>query len=282
MIKKLLNYMLDLRDRQQIAIAMARGGAMMHARCVDPTLPSTWEFSAFSQNGEDGILDVLRKQLRTRNRYFIEIGAADGLQNNSSWLAIAEQYAGLMIEGNARLVERARRLIPHYSIGAECVNMFVNSANVHELRSLALHVDPDVLSLDIDGVDYYVAKAVLDSGFRPKIFVVEYNSVFGPEKCMTVPYKEDFAFGDEHPTRLYYGVSVAAWRKLFEQRGYRFITVDSKGVNAFFVDPGCFDPVFLDQIQGLSFAENLYQFLKFKGSFEEQFRLIASQRFVDV
>lgn len=282
MVKKLLNYMLDLRDRQQIAIAVAKGGAMMHGRCVDPRLPSTWEFSAFSQNGEDGILDVLRKQLRTRNRYFIEIGAADGLQNNSSWLVIAEQYAGLMIEGNARLVERARRLIPHYSIGAECVNMFVNLANVHELRSLALHVEPDVLSLDIDGVDYYVAKAILDSGFRPRIFVVEYNSVFGPDKCMTVPYKEDFSFGDEHPTRLYYGVSVAAWRKLFEQRGYRFITVDSKGVNAFFVDPGCFDPVFLDQIQGLSFAENLYQFRKFEGSFEEQFRLIASQRFVDV
>lgn len=282
MIKKLLNYMLDVRDRQQIAIAVAKGGAMMHARRVDLQRPSTWEFSGFSQNGEDGIMDVLRKQLRTENRYFVEIGSADGMQNNSSWLVIAEQFAGLMVEGNTKLVERAKRLIPHYSIGAECVNMFVGSGNMKDLRSLALHPDPDIFSLDIDGVDYYVAQAIFEAGFRPKIFVVEYNSVFGPEKSATVPYMENFSFGDAHPTRLYYGVSVSAWRKLFQERGYRFVTVDSKGVNAFFVDPQHFDAEFLDGIKGVPFAENLYQLRKFKAPFEEQFKLIASQKFVDI
>jgi hypothetical protein len=187
-IKKLLNYMLDVRDRQQMAIALAKGGAMMQSRQVDFTRPESWEFSAFSQNGEDGILDVLRKKLTARNRYFVEIGSADGMQNNSSWLVVAEQYAGLMVEGNPRLVERAKRLIPHYSLGAECINMFVNSKSIQQLKSIALHSNPDVFSLDIDGVDYYVAEAIFDAGFRPKIFVVEYNSVFGPDKSMTVPY----------------------------------------------------------------------------------------------
>jgi hypothetical protein len=274
--------MLDLRDRQQMAIALAKGGAMMQARAIDLARPETWEFSGFSQNGEDGILDVLRRKLSSSNRYFVEIGSADGMQNNSSWLVVAEQYAGLMVEGNPRLVERAKRLIPHYSIGAECVNMFVNSNSIRELKSLALHSDPDVFSLDIDGVDYYVAKAVFDAGFRPKIFVVEYNSVFGPDKSMTVPYKEDFSFGREHPTRLYYGVSLAAWRKFFADLGYRFVTVDSKGVNAFFIDPQFFDAEFLGGLNGLPFAENLYQLRKFKGPYQEQFQLIAGQRFVDV
>lgn len=282
MIKKLINYFLDSRDRQQMAIALAKGGAMMQARSVDLKKPATWEFSGFSQNGEDGILDVLRKQLTEANRYFLEIGSADGMQNNSSWLVVAEQYAGLMVEGNPHLVERAKRLIPHYSVGAECINMFVNSDSIRELKSLALHSNPDVFSLDIDGVDYYVARAVFDAGFRPKIFVVEYNSVFGPEMSMTVPYKEDFSFGEEHSTRLYYGVSVSAWRKFFEGLGYRFVTVDSKGVNAFFVDPQYFDTHFLDGLIGRSFAENLYQQRKFRSNFEEQFKLIADQRFVDV
>jgi hypothetical protein len=282
LIKKLLNYMLDLRDRQQIAIAVGKGAAMMQGRRIDLTRPATWEFSAFSQNGEDGILDVLRKQLIDSNRYFVEIGSADGLQNNSSWLVVAEQYAGLMVEGNPSLVGRARRLIPYYSLGAECVNMFVDSSTVKLLKKLALHPDPDVFSLDIDGVDYYVAEAIFDAGFRPKIFVVEYNSVFGPERSITVPYKENFSFGVEHSTRLYYGVSVSAWRKLFAKQGYRFVTVDSKGVNAFFVDPSSFDPSFLDFVVGVPFNENLYQLRKFRGAFEAQFKLIEDQRFVDV
>lgn len=282
MIKKLKNYLLDLRDRQQMAIALAKGSITMRNRCIDLKNPMSWEFSGFSQNGEDGLLDVLRKQLISSNRYFVEIGSADGMQNNSSWLVVAEQYAGLMVEGNPELVDRAKRLIPHYSIGAECVKMFVNSNSIQDLKALALHSNPDVFSLDIDGVDYYVAEAVFDAGFRPKIFVVEYNSVFGPERSMTVPYKESFSFGVEHSTRLYYGVSISAWRKFFDKQGYRFITVDSKGVNAFFVDSKSFDPSFLDAIVGVPFVENLYQLRKFRGNFEEQFKLIADQRFVDV
>lgn len=282
MINKLLNYLLDSRDRQQMAIALAKGGAMMRNRSIDLKDPATWEFSGFSQNGEDGVLDVLRKQLTNTNRYFVEIGSADGMQNNSSWLVVAEQYAGLMVEGNPTLVSRAKRLIPHYSIGAECVNMFVNSDSVEDLRSLALHSDPDVFSLDIDGVDYYVAEAVFNAGFQPKIFVVEYNSVFGPERSATVPYKENFSFGKEHSTRLYYGVSVSAWRKLFAKHGYRFVTVDSKGVNAFFVRPTSFDPAFLDAVVGVPFRENLYQLRKFRGDYVQQFKLIEDQRFVDV
>jgi hypothetical protein len=282
MIKKLKNYLLDVRDRQQMAIALAKGDVAMRNRCVDLKNPTTWEFSGFSQNGEDGLLEVLRKQLISSNRYFVEIGSADGMQNNSSWLVVAEQYAGLMVEGNPELVDRAKRLIPHYSIGAECVKMFVNSNSIQDLKTLALHSNPDIFSLDIDGVDYYVAEAIFDVGFRPKIFVVEYNSVFGPERSMTVPYKENFSFGVEHSSRLYYGVSISAWRKFFDKQGYRFVTVDSKGVNAFFVDSKCFYPSFLDAVVGVPFNENLYQLRNFRGNFEEQFKLIEDQRFVDV
>lgn len=274
--------MLDLRDRQQMAIALAKGGAMMQARKIDLTQPGTWEFSGFSQNGEDGILDVLRKQLLNSNRYFIEIGAADGMQNNSSWLVVAEQFNGLMIEGNPRLVERASRLILSHSIGVDCLNMFVNSENIQELKSLALHLDPDVFSLDIDGIDYYIAKAIMDGGFRPKIFVVEYNSVFGPERSMTIPYKDNFVFTKAHSTQLYYGVSIAAWKKFFNSYGYRFVTVDRKGVNGFFVDPSCFDVNFLNQIVGAQFAENSYQYKKFKGPFEKQFLLIDDRKFESI
>jgi hypothetical protein len=282
MINKLKHFLWDLRDRQRIAIALAKGGAMMHARKVDLRDPASWEFSGFSQNGEDGILDVLRNQLRQRNRYFVEIGTADGIENNSAWLVVAERYNGLMVEGNPRLVERARRTMLNYSVGAECVNMFVSRANMQQLLALAMYRDPDVFSLDIDGIDYYIADAVMQAGFRPKIFVVEYNSVFGPDRSCTIQYCEDFVFTHAHPTQLYYGVSISGWRKFFESQGYKFVTVDRNGVNSFFVDPRHFSPEFLGSIHSLEFAENAFQRRKFHCSSQEQFKLIQDQRYVNI
>ena len=277
-----MNYLLDVRDRQRISIALSKGAAMMNARKIDLTNPTTWEFSGFSQNGEDGILDVLRQQLVSCNRYFIEIGSADGIENNSAWLVMAQKYNGIMIEGNSLLVERANRTVASGSIGAECRNMFVTRENVHGLKAMAFHHDPDIFSLDIDGNDYYIAQAILDCGFRPKIIVVEYNSVFGHDRSITVEYRADFVFTKVHPTHLYYGVSISAWRIFFKRYGYRFVTVDQNGVNAFFVDPACFDSTFLSGIKGIEFAENQYQYKKFRVPSEEQFTRIADQKFVTV
>jgi len=282
MFNKLKNYLSDIRGRQRIGIALSKGGAMMHAREVDLTKPSTWEFSGFSQNGEDGIIDVLRGQLLKYNRYFIEIGSANGIENNTSWLTVAEKYSGIMIEGNPRKVEHARRMLLRYSIGLECRNMFITKANIEELSSISFYQDPDIFSLDIDGNDFYIAKAVLDGGFRPKIFVVEYNSVYGPDQSLTVEYKDNFIFTAAHPTHLYYGVSIAGWRKFFESRNYRFVTVDQNGVNAFFVDCDSFDADFLNNIKGLEFAENRYQLKKFRKPSEEQFLLIKDQNFIPI
>jgi hypothetical protein len=263
-------------------IALAKGAAMMQARNINLTKPDTWEFSGFSQNGEDGILDVLRRQLIKANRYFIEIGASDGMENNSSWLVVAEKLNGIMIDGNPMLVERAHRMISIFSLGAECKNMFVTKESIKELKQMAFHSDPDIFSLDIDGNDYYIAKALIENGFRPKIFVVEYNSVYGPDRSVTIEYKEDFDFTSAHPSELYYGVSIAGWRKFFENHNYRFVTVDRNGVNAFFVDPDCFDADFLDKIKGLEFAENQYQFTKFRKSSAEQYKMIEGQKFIDL
>jgi len=276
MLERLKSILRDSRDRERIAIALSRGGAMRQARNIDLRRPETWEFGGFSQNGEDGILDVLRSQLSSSNRYFVEIGAADGIENNTAWLLVAERYSGLMIEGNPHLTERAKRAVISHSIGAEAVSMFVTRETVPRIKKLALHADPDVFSLDIDGNDYFIATALFEHGFRPKIFVVEYNSVFGAERSCTIQYRDDFVI-TAHPSELCYGVSIAGWRKFFASQGYRFITVDRNGVNGFFVDPSHFQAPFLDQIDGTGWRENLYQFRKFRRSSAEQFELIKAE-----
>jgi hypothetical protein len=282
MLRRFFNYLLDIRDRQRINIALSKGGAMMQARIIDLRSPSTWEFSGFSQNGEDGIIDILRRKMLNSNRYFIEIGAADGIENNSGWLLVAEKYNGLLIEGSSKLVERAKRTILGFSIGAECLELFVTKESVAEIRRLSLYSDPDVFSLDIDGNDYYIAEAVLGAGFRPKIFIVEYNSVYGPERSLTIEYQPEFVFTKAHPTHLYYGVSIMAWRRFFRSHGYRFITVDQNGVNGFFVDPQHFDASFLDGICGVEFAENQSQLKKFRVPHYMQFELVKDQKFITI
>lgn len=261
-------------DNQRITVALAKAAAAAPLRRLDPADPLSWEFSGFSQNGEDGILDYLTRQLLSPNRYFIEIGAYDGLENNTAWLAIARKYNGLMIEGDRAVSARAKKTIKAYSLGVECWSLFVDGGNVSALAEKAFRRDPDVFSLDIDGMDYYVAEAALSQGFKPAIFALEYNSVFGPDRAVTVPYRGDFRHAKAHPSELYFGVSVAGWRKLLGKHGYRFLTVDSNGVNAFFVDPEKFPKDFLAGMKGRPYEQNISQFRKFRGPWEKQYELI--------
>lgn len=263
-------------------MALSRGAATSALRQVDPTDPNSWEFSAFSQNGEDGIIDFLSRRILAPNRYFIEVGAGDGTENNTSWLALARRYSGLMVDGNNESSEWRRYLLGPHNYGTEHVHMFVTRGNIKTLKTMALHTNPDVFSLDIDGNDYYVAEMVLESGFRPRIFIVEYNSAFGPSKSLTIEYQEDFRVVQEHKSSLYYGCSVSGWRRLFSRFAYEFVTVDLNGVNAFFIDPNEFDGELIDRLAGLDFQENFSQAREYKAGWEGQFELIQDAGFFEI
>ena len=282
MIKALKQYLMNTRSLQRINIALSKGAVTSSLREIDPTSPSSWEFSAFSQNGEDGIIDYLTTKVKNSNRYFIEIGASNGIENNTAWLSVARKYSGIMIEGVSKLSALSKQLMPTLNLGLECLSMFVSKQNIDELKSIARYRDPDLFSIDIDGNDFYVTEALLEGGFRPKIFVVEYNSAFGPEKSITIKYKEDFNYLEAHPTNLYFGVSIAGWKNLFKRFGYKFITVEKNGANAFFVDPDAFDEKFLGNIKGLDYAENFYHARNFKVSWEKQFEMIKDMDFKEI
>jgi hypothetical protein len=241
----------------QIGAAFARAAATAAARNLDPDIPRTWEFAGFSQHGEDGIVDYLCSKLLAPNFHFFEIGSADGLENCSAWLALARSYGGVMIEGNPYLSERAFHSLHGRIFNVQTICAMVNAENVSGLMKASPHLDPDVFIIDIDSVDYYVLKRVLELGYRPKIIVTEYNSVFGPDMAVTIPYVINLGRADRHPSRLYYGVSLAAWTKLLAQFGYHFLTVETSGTNAFYVDPATFPPGFASTILGIPFLENI-------------------------
>ena len=269
---------------ERVNIALSRAAATSSLRSVNPAEPITWEFGGFSQNQEDGIIDFLCRQVQDPNRYFIEIGAGTGVENNTSWLAIAHRYSGLMVEGNPANAEQCWRLLQEFALGVTISSTFVEPDMVKNLADVALHRNPDFLSLDIDGIDYFVLSALVAAGIRPKIVAVEYNSVFGPDRSQTIVYRPGFNYFTFHNSGLYYGVSIAGWRRFFDTLGYQFVTVESNGVNAFFIDPGAFEKKFSAELRGKgrAFRENFYQLSKYRVPWDRQVGMIQHLDFHDI
>lgn len=240
----------------KIAAGFSRGAAGIAAQAIDPSSPRSWEFGAFSQHGEDGIIHHLIKNLKTCDKYFLEIASGDGLENCSAYLAMGSRWSGLMVEGDHALAEHCRRVYQYRIWNVMVKECYVNLENIGEILSTLPMKDFDVFSLDIDSIDFHILKAAIDLGYRPKILVLEYNSAFGPNQAVTVPYKPVFNRWDEHPSGIYYGASVMAWRFFLEPLGYKFVTVDSSGTNAFFVKIECFEKEFLECIQSTEFLNN--------------------------
>ena len=240
----------------RIAAGFSRGAAGIAAQTIDPTSPQSWEFGAFSQHGEDGILDHLIRNLKVCDKYFLEIAAGDGLENCTAYLALGAKWSGVMVEGDAALAEHCRRVYQHRIWNVIVRGGYVDLVNISEILNTIPIKDFDLFSLDIDSIDFHILKSVLDLGYQPKIIVVEYNSAFGPTQALTVPYKPVFNRWREHSSGIYYGASLAAWRNLLETKGYQFVTVDSSGTNAFFANSKYFDPQLLKVFIGLKFADN--------------------------
>ena len=281
-IGKLRRYAKQVQALQRLNFAMTRGAATSALRRVDPTDPSTWEFSAFSQNGEDGILDVLTRAVLEPHRDFVEIGASDGLENNTAWLALGRRFSGVWIESDRDACESCRLVLGrlNYGVGVRC--MFVTRERVDELVRALPRTDPDVFSVDIDGNDYHVVEAMLAARIRPRIWVVEYNSAFGPERSVTIPYRADFHVVRKLGHNLYYGCSISAWRRLFARAGYRFVTVETNGINAFFINPAAFSRAFVDGLRGVPYRPNTSHTREYGLDWRGQLRRLERRELVDV
>jgi hypothetical protein len=256
MLRQVLENQRRLEVHTRVATAMARASLTRSLQPLNPADPNTWEFSGFSQHGEDGITEHLTRQLTHSNEFFIEIGAADGTQNCTAWLAFARQYFGIMVEGNQTSINQGRDALQELNWAVRYVAQLVDPSNVAALMKLCPFSDPDVFSLDIDGIDFHIARAVLELGIRPKIFILEYNANFGPQHAVAVPYQPGFERHKAHTSGLYYGASVMAYRVLLAKYGYDFLTTERSGTNAFFVHSSAFPPGYARGVKGVDFRMN--------------------------
>jgi len=238
------------------------------------------EFKQYSQHGEDGVIAYLTSAIQNPDHYFIEIGCSDGRENNSSSL-LERGYSGIAIDGNGEKIAAYSKFAAEKGWLGKVLPLacMINFNNVIDIFSHFAVMTPDLFSLDIDGIDYYVMTHLLIAGFRPKTVCVEYNAAM-MEQPLVVNYDESFDRWKKHQSGMYYGCSVASWKYLFSQFGYSFVTVESSGTNAFFVDPNAVNMEKVSMLQGQGYREAAYYNATRKVDAKGQFDAISKMQFV--
>ncbi len=192
------------------------------------------EFRVYSQWGEDGIIQMLLKYVPIERQIFVEFGVENYRESNTRFLLVHDNWSGLVMDGDKRNIDFIKRdaIFWRHNLKADCA--FVTRENINELlRRNGVEGDIGLLSIDIDGNDYWVWQAI--DVVTPRVVIAEYNSRFGAERSVTVPYSPDFTRKGAHPSMIYYGASLAALVHLGDRKGYDFVGSNSAGNNAFFV-----------------------------------------------
>ena len=192
------------------------------------------EFRVFSQWGEDGIIQYLLKHIPIERTIFVEFGVENYIESNTRFLLTNNQWSGLVIDGSAENIDYIRRDQLYWATNLQAVHAFITKDNINDIISKNDIIgDIGLLSIDIDGNDYWVWEAI--KTISPRIVICEYNSHFGPTAEVTTPYDSDFVRDTAHFSKIYYGASIQALCSLASIKGYTLVASNAAGNNIFFV-----------------------------------------------
>jgi len=197
----------------------------------DPLKLSRYEYEVFSQSGEDGIIAEIFRRVGVTNKTFVEFGVEDGVQNNTRYLLTAG-WTGTWIEASKEhLVAIRERYAEKIKQGTlRLCHAFVTAENIESLfEKSGVPQEIDLLSIDIDGNDYWVWERI--ERYHPRVVVIEYNAVF-PPGCQWI--REYVPNASWDGTRNF-GASLTALEFLGARKGYKLVGCNLAGVNAFFV-----------------------------------------------
>jgi hypothetical protein len=190
-------------------------------------------FGVFSQYDEDGIIQFLINHVEIKNPTFVEFGVEHYEESNTRFLLMNDNWQGMVIDGSEENIDYIQndRVSRRFDLQAQAA--FITKDNINDLiRKSGFDEDLGLLSVDIDGNDYWVWEAI--TAVRARIVVAEYNSVFGHDP-VSIPYQSDFYRTKAHFSNLYYGCSLSALAHLAAKRGYMLAGSSLRGNNAFFV-----------------------------------------------
>lgn len=225
-------------------------------RMGDPLYLERFGYKVYSQNDEDGIIAEIFRRIGDTDRRFVEFGVGIGLESNSHFL-LHKGWSGLWIEANSEVCKDIRTAFagPLEAGQLTLLNAFVDKDNINDLIAVqgGISGSIDMLSIDIDGNDYWIWSVI--SSVQARVVVIEYNAKFPPDFEWVLSYndKHNWQGGDE------YGASLKALEVLGRRLGYRLVATCYRGVNAFFVR----EDLCGSQFPEPATAENLYNPCRF-------------------
>lgn len=218
------------------------------------------EFRTFSQWGEDGIIQALLSTIppASLRKIFVEFGVETYTEANTRFLLVNDNWSGLVIDGSEENISYIRHdpIYWQHNLKAEC--RFITRDNINDLiKSNGISGDIGLLSVDIDGNDYWVWERI--DCVTPAIVITEYNARFGADRAVTVPYDPNFRRAAAHHSTIYYGASLKALTQLANKKGYALVGCNSAGNNAFFVRRDLLNSPLQERSVADSFVRNQFR-----------------------
>ena len=218
----------DLKQNVDLIPSLVRKLYLSDVKLDPPYDLQAERFSFSSQNDEDGLVLAIFKRIGATNRRFVELGC--GMNGgNSGFLASELGWQGLMVDARDDAIRKIVVRFTGHKVMAKNTRLTREEVNAF-ITENGFAGELDLLSIDIDGVDYWIWEAL--TACNPRLVALEYNWLFGAEASVTVPYSAEFdvnAIGN----RSYHGASLTALVHLGRRKGYRLIATER--VNAFFL-----------------------------------------------
>jgi hypothetical protein len=191
--------------------------------------PDTWlnqcARTVTAQGGEDGIIEKILEVIADNDKWCVEFGSWDGKKLSNTYNLIVDKgYSAVSIEGDAR---RFKNLVKTFDNNPRVtpVNAYVGFNSDDSLDTILANTQIpknfDLLSIDVDGIDYHIWKAVTQ--YKPKVVLIEFNA--------TIPPQVEFVQPPD--MRITQGSSIQSITKLAKSKGYELVAVTA---NAIYVD----------------------------------------------
>jgi hypothetical protein len=170
--------------------------------------------NSYSQFVEDGIIQEILKRISSNvslNQWCCEFGAWDGLHlSNTARLIKEDNYRAVLIEGDQRRMEDLEFNFPSSQVIK--IATFITTSGITSLDNILASTDIpkdfDFLSIDIDGMDYWIFKSL--ASYRPKVICIEFNP--------TIPNAVNFVQVNDQ--RVKHGSSAKAIESLGGEKDY--------------------------------------------------------------
>lgn len=220
-------------------------------RLDNPLYLDRFGYKVYSQNDEDGIIHEIFNRIGTTNKLFVEFGVQDGLECNCHFL-LFNGWQGLWIDGDTENFKRLQNFFsaPLSSKQLTAINAFITTDNINKLigEDGKTNGEIDLLSIDIDGNDYWIWEKI--TCIKPRVVVIEYNAKFPPPCEWIMEYNPNHIWDGSDKQ----GASLKSLEILGSRLGYNLVGTNMNGVNAFFVKKELCKGLFAEPAT----AENLY------------------------